>query len=340
MSEAIAEHAQEREAEGGPEGPAGLPPRAWGATLRRTIKKLQADDVTDRAAALTYYALLALFPALIVLVALLGLFGGAGTIDSIFQILRRAGAGRDTISAVRTPLEGVIASRGGAGALFGVGLAGALWSASGYLGAFMRATNAIYDVQEGRPFWKLRPLQVLVTVLGSLGLALVLIAVVVTGPLARGVGDAIGVGSTAVTVWNIAKWPVLLVVVLAMLAALYYVAPNVRPRFRWLSPGAVVAALLWAVATLGFFFYVANFGSYNKTYGTLGGLVVLLLWLWITNVALLFGAEFDSELERSRQLAAGVPAAETIRLPLREEPKPKETAEDLAREEQEGAPAP
>jgi membrane protein len=305
-----------------PKKPRDLPVRSWGATLRRTVKEFQGDNLTDWAAALTYYALLALFPALIVLVALLGLFGGANTIDGIFRILRDAGASTDTVNAVRTPLEGVIASRGGAGALFGFGLLGALWSASGYLGAFMRATNAIYGVEEGRPFWKLRPLQVLVTLLGSLGLAAVLIAIVVTGPLAKGVGNEIGLGSTAVTVWNIAKWPVLIAVVLTMLATLYYIAPNVKPpKFRWISPGVIVAVLLWIVATVGFFFYVSNFGSYNKTYGTLGGLVILLLWLWITNLALLFGAEFDAELERSRQLEAGLPADESLQLSLREEPK-------------------
>lgn len=325
------EHEHERTA---PATPADLPARSWRGTLRRTVRSFQADDITDRAAALTYYALLALFPALIVLVALLGLFGGANTIDGIFRILRQAGASTDTVNAVRTPLEGVISARGGAGALLGFGLLGALWSASGYLGAFMRAANAIYGVEEGRPFWKLRPLQVIVTLAGSLGLALVLIAIVVTGPLARGVGNEIGLGSTAVTVWNIAKWPVLIGIVLTMLATLYYVAPNVKPpRFRWLSPGVLVAVVLWALATVGFFFYVSSFGSYNKTYGTLGGLIVLLLWLWITNVALLFGAEFDAELERSRQLEAGLPAEERLHLPLRAEPKPKTTTADPAREE-------
>jgi membrane protein len=304
------------------------------ATLRRTLAEFRRDNVTDWAAALTYYALLALFPALIVLVALLGLLGNANTIDGIFRVLRQAGASKDTISAVRTPLEGVIASRGGAGALLGVGLLGALWSASGYLGAFMRASNAIYGVNEGRPFWKLRPLQVAVTLFGSLGLALVLIAIVVTGPLARAIGDEIGLGGTAVTVWNIAKWPILVALVLTMLATLYYVAPNVRPpKYRLISPGVLVAVVLWVLATLGFFFYVASFGSYNKTYGTLGGLIVLLLWIWITNVALLFGAEFDAELERTRRLGAGVPPEESLDLPLREEPKPQRTAEDLAREE-------
>jgi membrane protein len=193
-----------------------------------------------------------------------------------------------------------------------------VWSASGYLGAFIRACNEIYEVREGRPFWKLRPLQLAITLVGTILLAIVLVAIVVTGPLAHAVGNAVGAGPAAVTVWNIAKWPVLVAIVMAMVAALYWIAPNVRqPRVRWISPGGVMAVVLWAIVTAGFFFYVANFGSYNKTYGTLGGMVVLLVWMWLTNVALLFGAEFDAELERSRELHVGVPAEDFIQLPPR-----------------------
>jgi membrane protein len=303
-----------------PESPTDLPKRSWRQTVKRTVQEFRDDNITDWAAALTYYSVLGLFPALIVLVSILGLLGqDPRTTDALFQILRDSGASASTIDVVREPLQGVIRSKGGAGALLGVGLLAALWSASGYLGAFMRASNDIYEVKEGRPFWKLRPLQVVVTLAGAITIALVLVAIVLTGPLAEGVGNAIGLGATAVTVWNIAKWPVLVAIVMGLVAALYWIAPNVRqPRVRWISPGGVIAVALWALVTAGFFFYVKNFGSYNKTYGTLAGVVVLLVWVWLTNIALLFGAEFDAELERSRELEAGVPADEFIQLPPRE----------------------
>jgi membrane protein len=217
---------------------------------------------------------------------------------------------------IQKPLMGVVNAKGGAGALLGFGLLGSLWSASGYLGAFTRAANSIYEVREGRPFWKLRPLQVGLTLLGVFLLSLVAIGLVVSGPLAKAIGGAIGLGGTAITVWGVAKWPVMLLIVMTVVAALYYIAPNVRqPRFRWVTPGGVLAVLLWAVASVGFGLYVANFGSYNKTYGTLGGVISFLVWLWISNLALLLGAEFDAELERERELKAGLPAEDELRLP-------------------------
>jgi membrane protein len=306
-----------------PDSPVELQKRSWWLTLKRTVKEFQDDNLTDWAAALTYYGLLALFPALLVLVALLGVFGQfPRTTNALFQILSDAGADPNTIKSVRGPVEGVIKSKGGAGALLGFGLVLALWSASSYIGAFIRAANAVYEINEGRPFWKLRPLQLLITLLGTILLALVLVAIVVSGPLAKAIGSSVGLGDAAVTAWNIAKWPVILVVVMAMVAGLYYLAPNIRhPKFRWVSPGGVLFVVLWILATVGFFFYVSNFGSYNKTYGTLGGLIVLLVWMWITNVALLFGVEFDAELERSRELEAGLPAEQNIQLEPRQTPK-------------------
>jgi membrane protein len=309
--------------EAGPDKPTDLPKQGWKETVKRTVSEFRDDNLTDWAAALTYYAVQALFPALIVLVALIGIFGSyPQTTNSIFKIITDAGAPQSTVDAVRTPLEGVIRSKGGAGALLGVGLLGALWSASGYIGAFMRASNSVYEVREGRPFWKLRPLQILVTIVMVMLLALILVALVVSGSLAQAVGNAIGIGSTAVTVFNIAKWPVILVVIMGMVATLYYVAPNVKqPKVRWVSPGGVVAVILWILASAAFAFYVSNFGSYNKTYGTLGAVISLLVWLWITNLALLFGIEFDSELERARELHAGLPAEDEIQLPPRQAPK-------------------
>jgi len=304
-----------------PEKPSDLPGRGWKATLRRTISEFQDDNLTDWAAALTYYAVQALFPALLVLVALLGLLGNAGTVNDLLGIVRTVGS-TSAVDTIRPAINGVVASKGGAGALLGIGLLGALWSASGYIGAFIRASNVVYEVKEGRPFYKLRPLQILVTIVMTLLLALVAISITLTGSLARAVGDAVGLGSTAVTVWGIAKWPVLLAVVVSMVALLYYVAPNVRqPKIRWISPGGLLALALWALASAAFGFYVANFGSYNKTYGTLGALISLLVWLWITNLALLLGIEFDAEIERSRELSAGLPAEEEIQLEPREPAK-------------------
>jgi len=297
--------------------------RNWKQLLKRTFKEFQDDNLTDWAAALTYYAILALFPALLVLVALLGIVGQQSTIDTFIDSMRGAGLS-GAADNIQKPLNDVVNAKGGAGALFGVGLLAAVWSASGYLGAFMRASNAIYEVEEGRPFWKLRPLQVALTVFGIVALAFVLIGLVVSGPLAEAVGDAIGLGSAAVTVYSIAKWPLLIAVVMMLFAGLYYAAPNVKqPKFRWVSPGGVLAVLLWIVASVAFGFYVSNFGSYNKTYGTLGGVISFLVWMWITNIAILLGAEFDAELERERELEAGINAREEIKLPPRDAKKLK-----------------
>ena len=297
-----------------PDEPTDLPKRSWFAILKRTVKEFQDDNLTDWAAALTYYGVMSLFPMLIVLVALLGLVGQESTITTMTDSLRAAGL-KDVAKNVQGPLDEIVKHKGGAGALVGLGLLGALWSASGYVGAFTRAMNAIYEVREGRPFWKLRPLQVVITLVAVLLASLVLIAVVVSGPIAKAVGTALGVGDTAVTVWGIAKWPVLLVALMAMVAGLYYVAPNVRqPKFRWITPGGAVAVLLWVAASAGFGLYVSNFSSYGKTYGALGSVITFLVWLWISNLALLFGAELDSELERERELKMGLNAEKELRL--------------------------
>jgi membrane protein len=301
-----------------PGDPTNLEGHNWKETLKRTIKEFRDDNLTDWAAALTYYAILALFPALLVLTALLGLFGQQGTIDTFIQSMRDAGLS-SAADNIQGPLHDVVRAKGGAGALFGFGLLGAVWAASGYLGAFMRASNAIYEVEEGRPFWKLRPLQIALTVLGIIVLAFVLIGIVVSGPIAEAIGKTIGLGDAAVTIYSIAKWPLLIAVVMLLFAGLYYAAPNVKqPKFRWMSPGGILAVLLWIAASAGFGFYVSNFGSYNKTYGTLGGVISFLVWMWITNIAILLGAELDAELERERELKAGVNAREEIKLPPRD----------------------
>jgi membrane protein len=282
--------------------------QAWGA-LKRTVKEFQEDNLTDWAAALTYYAVLAIFPALIVLVSILGLVGESATqplIDNLGAVA--PGPAKEIFTNAIKNLQG---SQGAAGVLFVVGLLGALWSASGYVGAFMRASNVIYDMPEGRPVWKTLPLRVALTLILLFLLAITALAVVLTGGLAQKVGDIIGLGSTTVDVWNIAKWPVLLLVVSFMFALLYWAAPNVRqPGFRFVSPGGIVAVVGWLIASAAFAFYVGSFGNYNKTYGALGGVIVFLVWLWISNIVILLGAEFNAELERGRAIDDGMRPAD------------------------------
>jgi membrane protein len=272
---------------------------SWVAVLKRTFKGFSNDNLTDWAAALTYYGVLAIFPALIVLVSVLGLIGSSATqplIDNLGQVA--PGPAKEIFTSAIRNLQG---SQGAAGVMFVVGLAAALWSASGYVAAFMRASNAIYDMPEGRPIWKTLPVRVVLTAVLVILLAVSAVAVTLTGGLAKEAGGLLGLSDTAVSVWNVAKWPVLLVVVSFMFALLYWAAPNVKhQKFRWVSPGGVLALIGWIVASLAFAFYVANFGSYNKTYGALAGPIVFLVWLWISNLMILLGAEFNAELERGR----------------------------------------
>jgi membrane protein len=308
-----------------PEGPAHARKGSLGQTLKRTVAEFKEDQLTDRAAALTYYGVLSIFPALIALVSIVGLVGNPATVTNTLTDVISSIGPASAVETFKGPIEGITNSSGAAGVLLIVGIAAALWTASGYVGAFMRAANVIYEVEEGRSFVKLRPLQMLVTLVLVLLLALVLVAVVLTGPLADAVGSAVGLGSTAVTAWDIGKWPVLLAVVVVMIALLYYASPNAKlGGVKSILPGAVLAVVIWLVASAGFAFYVANFGSYDKTYGTLGGVVVFLVWVWLTNVAILLGAELNAERERSRQLEAGAPGAEReLQLDERSEPKTK-----------------
>ncbi|MEU6734875.1 YihY/virulence factor BrkB family protein [Streptomyces physcomitrii] len=296
-----------------------------GATLRRTLAEFQEDNLPDSAAALTYYAVLSVFPALIALVALVSVVMDPETlVEKATDLIARIGPD-SAVDTFKGPLDQLAESRSTGSVLLVVGLLSSLWTASGYIGAFIRAANRIYEVEEGRSFFKLRPLQMLVTLVLVLLQALVLLALVVSGPLAEEVGSAVGAGDAAVTVWNWAKWPVLLLVVVLMFTVLYYAAPNARLRgVKSVVPGAVLALVLWLLASVGFTFYAAYFGTYNKTYGALGGVIVFLVWLWITNLAVLLGAEFNAERERSRELAEGTPGAEReIQVPERTAPKPE-----------------
>jgi membrane protein len=294
-----------------PDTPTGLAVRSWGGVMKRTVREFRDDNLTDWAAALTYYSILSIFPALIAFVGIVGLVGqNPQTTNAILEIIDDIGPS-SAVDTFKGPVETVMTNKSGAGLALVIGLAAALWSASSYVGAFMRASNSIYEVEEGRQFWKLRPLQMLVTLVMVLLIAVVAIALVATGPLADAIGKQIGLGSAAITAWDIAKWPVLLAMVITVFAVLYYASPNVRlPGFKWITPGGVLAVFVWIVASAGFAFYVANFGSYNKTYGSLAGVIVFLVWLWISNIAVLLGAEFNAELERGRELEAGQRGAE------------------------------
>ncbi|HEY8810171.1 MAG TPA: YihY/virulence factor BrkB family protein [Solirubrobacterales bacterium] len=297
------------------------------ATLKRTATEFMEDNLTDWAAALTYYGLLALFPALIAMVSLIGLIGDPkSTTESLTEIVTEIGpaSAAETFSG---PIESIASNQSAAGFAFIAGLAVALWSASGYVGAFMRASNVIYETPEGRPFWKLRPLQLAVTLVMVILMAVLALALVMTGPVVEAVAGPIGLGDTAVNIWNIAKWPAMVAIFLFMVALLYYASPNVKLRgFKWVTPGSLVAIVVWALASAAFAFYVANFGSYDKTYGTLGGLVALLVWFWISNLAILFGHQLNAERERSLEIEEGRPRAEReIQLEPRSEPKEQKT---------------
>jgi membrane protein len=305
-----------------PDSPTQLRGRSWFGVLKRTFTEFKKDNLTDWAAALTYYGIQALFPALLVLVSIVGLVG-ANTAQSLIDNIAGSAPG-SAKTIITNAIHELQNNKGSAGVLFIVGILGALWSASAYVGAFSRASNAIYEVGEGRPFWKLRPQQVLITLVMVVLLAASAIAVVVTGGLAHQVGNLLGVGSTAVTIWDIAKWPVLVILVSIMIAVLYWASPNVKqPGFRWISPGSILAVAVWIVASAAFAFYVANFGSYNKTYGSLGGVIIFLVWLWISNVAILLGAEFDAEMARGREIEAGREGGDPI-LPPRDTRKLKD----------------
>lgn len=289
-----------------PDAPTELPKGAWGAALKGALREFKDDELTDRAAALTYYGVLALFPALLVLVSLLGITGRS-TVDKVMENVRQLapGAARDIITRAVDQLQG----NAGTGSVVAiVGLVLALWSASGYVAAFIRSANAVYDIPEGRPVWKVLPVRLGLTVVLMVLAVVSALIVVFTGGLARQVGGTLGIGDAALTVWSIAKWPVLVVLVTIMIALLYWAAPNAKVRgFRWITPGSFLALLIWLAASGGFAFYVANFASYNKTYGTMAGVIVFLVWLWISNLAILLGLEFDAEIARQRAIAGGHP---------------------------------
>jgi membrane protein len=283
-----------------------VPKSGWLAVLKRSVREFKHDDITDRAAALTYFGVLALFPAMLVLVSALGLLGKSTTQKVLNNVAQIAPGGvHSFLNGVITQVQG----RAGAAGIAGIiGLLIAFWSASSYVAAFMRASNAIYDVDEGRPIWKTLPVRILTTLALVVMLVIAAAIVVLTGPIAKQVGQAFGIGHAAVLIWDIVKWPVLLIIVSLMLSLLYKASPNIRqPGFRWISAGGVIAVILWMIASGLFAVYVSFSGSYNKTYGSLATVIIFLVWLWITNIAILLGAEFNAELQRERAIRTGVP---------------------------------
>jgi membrane protein len=289
-----------------PKEPTDVPKSGWVAVFKRSVREFKHDDVTDRAAALTYFGVLALFPGMLVIVAVLGLLGKSTTDKLLNNVSQLAPGGvHDFLNSVVTQVQGHAGSASLAGI---IGLLIALWSASGYVAAFMRASNAIYDVDEGRPIWVTIPVRILTTIALVVMLLISAAIVVLTGPIAQKVGSVVGLGDTAVLVWDIAKWPVLLLLVSVMIALLYYVSPNLQqPRFRWITPGGILAVVIWLIASGLFALYVGLSGSYNKTYGSLATVIIFLVWLWITNIAILLGAEFNAEMQRQRAIEAGLP---------------------------------
>jgi YihY family inner membrane protein len=305
-----------------PDRPSELGRGGWQGAIKRTAKEYRVDNLSDWAAALTYYAVLSIFPALLVLVSAIGLTGHSATqslLNNIGQV-----APNSVRQVLTTAIQNLQNSQSSAGVIVVVSLVVALWSASGYIAAFMRASNAIYDVPEGRPVWKTVPIRIGVTVVMLVLLAVSAVAVVVTGGLADRIGKLIGIGSTAVTIWEIAKWPVLLVIVSFMFGLLYWASPNAKQGFRWVTPGGVLAVVLWLIASGAFAFYVAQFSNYNKTYGSLASVIIFLVWLWISNIAILLGAELNAELERGRSIAAGQPQEQEPYMELRDTSKIKD----------------
>lgn len=289
-----------------------------GYVLKRTLNSFSANGCTDLAASLTYFTVLSVFPGLLAVVSLLGVFGqGEQTTQAILDFIRPY-APSSMMELIQDPIQQLTTSRG-AGLALVTGIVGALWTASGYVGGFGRALNKIYGVVEGRPVWKLRPINLLVTFLMVVIVVVIMLTVLLSGGVLQFFGDKIGVGDTAVAVWNWARWLVVLVLAIGLIALLYAGTPNVRqPKLRFLSPGAAFALVMMGVAGAAFGFYVSNFGNYNATYGALGGVIVMLLLIWIMNNVLLLGAVLDAELERARELEEGMPAEEEIQLPPRD----------------------
>ena len=290
---------------------------AW-RVIKRTVIAFYDNQMTHHAAALTYYGLMSLFPALLVAVSLLGLLGQyPETYDAIIGAIREVSpdATIDTFdSALRTALE----HKGSAAVAFVVGLLVALYGTTGVLEAARRALNVAFEVENGRSFLQRKATDIVSSVVLMVLVLITLVLVFVGGGFAEAVFDLIGLGSTAEEVWAVARWPAAVATAMLVFSWVYYVTPDVEQRsFRWVTPGAAVGVAIWMLASAAFAFYLANLNDLNATYGSFGAALVLIFWLWLSNVAMLFGAQLNAEIERQQQLAEGVPPARTLDLPER-----------------------
>lgn len=291
----------------------------WRVILTRTLHEYRINQVNDIAAALTFYTLLATLPATLAALAMLGIFGSAeAVVGDMLEVVAELGGG-SVVDALSEPIDQLL-NASHAGLAFATGLVGALWATSGFVGSFGRGMNRIYDVEEGRPFWEMRPTMLLVSaallVLGATAMA----CLIVTGPVAEATARVLGLDEGAAVWWDLGKLPLLAAIGVGVMALLYWAAPNVKRRnVRWISVGATGALLAWAITTALFALYVLGFGSYQRAYGVLGGAIAFLLWIWLSQLALIFGAVLDTEVERTRQLRSGIAAEEHVQLPLRDD---------------------
>lgn len=289
-----------------------------GAIIKRTLRSFYDDQMTHHAAALTYYGLMSLFPALLLAISLLGLFGQyPATYDAIMGYLREV-APRSVLVPLDSSLRSALQSKDTAATAVAISVLVALYGTTGVLEAARRALNVVFEVKGGRSFLRRKVIDVASTfVLGAL-VIVSLVMVLVGGGFAEDLLGFLGLGSSAAQAWNIARWPGALAVAMLVFALIYYVTPDVQQRaFRWVTPGAAVGVLLWLVVSFGFSTYVSHFADVNAVYGAFAGAIVLVAWLWLTNVALLFGAELNAEIERENELAEGVPDEETLNRPAR-----------------------
>lgn len=286
--------------------------------LVRSVGEFLRDRGPDLAGALTFYGVLSLFPAILVVVSLLGVLGqGERTVDAVMEMLSDV-APAAVLDPVRGPVQALVTTHAAGFALV-AGVVIALWTASRYVRALGRAMNVVFGVEEGRPLWKLVPAALMLTTLLVVLVVMGGLALVFTGPVAETVGGWIGLGDTALAVWSVAKWPGGLVSAVLALAILYRFAPNVSGRrFHWISLGALAALVVIGVATAGFGVFVSAFGTFNRTYGSLAGIIVFLFWLWLVNIGVLYGARLDAEVMRVRQLRAGLPAEEQLQVTPRD----------------------
>lgn len=312
----------------------GLDRAAWQLVVRRSWHGFLRHRGIDSAAALTFFSALALLPAALTVVSAVALADTrAGAVRDLLATVDSVARG-STVAALTDPLQ-QLTRLPHPGWGLAIGLVLTLWTASGYATAFGRAVNTVYEVQEGRQFWKFRGHMLLVTLVTTVAFASIVVILLATPDVATAISASLGIGEPWLTLWNVGKWLLLLALAVLIVAILYFFTPNIlRPRMRWVSWGAAFAIVLWAIATSGFALYVATVGQYDKIYGWLGGGIVLLLWLYLSNLVLVIGAEADAEIVRVRQLQAGIESEDVIRLPLRDSTRnlllARQRAQDVA----------